>query len=68
MLRSVMTLRAVRLKPNPFCPARRRFAIIFTVPQAAELKELLFTLAANGQREQSKDAGISLTGSSVAVK
>jgi hypothetical protein len=36
------------------------FAVIFSVPQDAQLKELLFTLAANGEREQSKDVRISL--------
>jgi hypothetical protein len=36
------------------------FAVIFSVPQDAQLKELLFTLAANGEREQSKDVRVSL--------
>ena len=44
------------------------FAVIFTVPQDPQLKELLFTLAANGQREQSKDAHITLADSAGAVK
>lgn len=36
------------------------FAVVFSVPQDAQLKELLFTLAANGEREQSKDVRVSL--------
>ena len=36
------------------------FPVIFSVPQSAQLKELIFTLAANGERETSKDARISL--------
>jgi len=36
------------------------FAVVFSVPQSAQLKELIFTLAANGEREQSKDARVSL--------
>lgn len=44
------------------------FAVVFTVPQDVELKTLLFTLAANGQREQSKDARISLADSAVEIK
>jgi hypothetical protein len=37
------------------------FAVIFSLPQDAHPKELLFTLAANGEREQSKDVRISLS-------
>jgi hypothetical protein len=44
------------------------FAVIFTVPQNAHLKGLLFTLAANGEREQSKDARISLADAASDVK
>jgi hypothetical protein len=44
------------------------FAVIFTVPQDAQLKTLLFTLAANGEREQSKDAHISLADSAGEIK
>jgi hypothetical protein len=44
------------------------FAVIFTVPQDVQLKGLLFTLAANGQREQSKDARISLADTAGQVK
>ena len=44
------------------------FAVIFTVPQDVQLKELLFTLAANGQREQSKDARISMPDTAGQVK
>ena len=44
------------------------FAVIFTVPRDAELKILLFTLAANGEREQSKDAHISLADSAGEIK
>ena len=44
------------------------FTVIFTVPQNAQLKGLLFTLAANGQREQSKDARISLVDKAGEVK
>jgi hypothetical protein len=36
------------------------FAVVFSVPQDTQLKELLFTLAANGEREQSKDVRVSL--------
>jgi hypothetical protein len=36
------------------------FAVVFSVPKDAQLKELLFTLAANGEREQSKDVRVSL--------
>jgi hypothetical protein len=36
------------------------FAVVFSVPQSAQLKELIFTLAANGEREQSKDVRVSL--------
>ncbi|MDX6446267.1 MAG: hypothetical protein QOH71_3341 [Blastocatellia bacterium] len=41
------------------------FAVIFSLPQDAHPKELLFTLAANGEREQSKDVRISLAGGAV---
>jgi hypothetical protein len=41
------------------------FAVIFSVPQDAQLKELLFTLAANGEREQSKDVRVSLAEAAV---
>jgi len=44
------------------------FAVIFTVPQGVQLKGLLFTLAANGQREQSKDVRISLADTASEVK
>jgi hypothetical protein len=44
------------------------FAVIFTLPQDAQLKGLLFTLAANGQREQSQDARISLADSAGEAK
>jgi hypothetical protein len=44
------------------------FAVIFTVPQDAQLKILLFTLAANGEREQSKDAHISLADGAGEIK
>jgi hypothetical protein len=44
------------------------FAVIFTVPQDAQLKILLFTLAANGEREQGKDAHISLADSAGEIK
>ena len=44
------------------------FAVIFTVPQDVQLKELLFTLAANGQREQSKDVRISMPDTAGQVK
>jgi hypothetical protein len=44
------------------------FAVIFTVPRDVQLKGLLFTLAANGQREQSKDAHISLADSAGEIK
>jgi hypothetical protein len=36
------------------------FAVIFSLPQDAQVKELLFTLAANGEREHSKDVRVSL--------
>jgi hypothetical protein len=44
------------------------FAVIFTVPQNTQLKGLLFTLAANGEREQSKDVRISLAETASEVK
>jgi hypothetical protein len=37
------------------------FPIIFSVPQSAQFKELIFTLAANGEREQSQDVRVSLS-------
>ncbi len=36
------------------------FPVIFSVPQSTQLKELIFTLAANGEREESKDARVSM--------
>lgn len=37
------------------------FPVIFSVPPSAQPKELIFTLAANGERETSKDARVLLT-------
>ncbi len=44
------------------------FAVIFTVPQDAQLKIVVFSLAANGEREQSKDAHISLADGAGEIK
>jgi hypothetical protein len=38
------------------------FPVVFSVPKGAEPKELIFTLAANGERESSRDARVLLAG------
>src|SRR5258708_799845 len=49
------------IQTKPLGPAETiTFQVIFSLPQSAQLKELIFTLAANGERDRSKDARVSL--------
>ncbi len=49
------------IQTKPLLPSETiTFPVIFSVPQSVQLKQLIFTLAASGERERSKDARVSL--------